>query len=362
MSFQRPEKIKAATYAQEATPSNCEVGETWYQPSTQTLFIFTGGGWTSNTPIPAPNGGPGSDYAFHAGRAGDSTKAIGRFTFPFDSGTSASVGNCAGQTFGGAGCNSSEYGYISCGFQTSDGSGMPLSTIERFTFPFDSGTSSVVGISGDYRRNCASMNSSNHGFVFGGYKDSSNSSAGVDRFVFPFSSGFTSVCGNISVARRYLGGCNSSTNGYITNGYDTTVKNIIERITFPNDAGVVTTVGSLSNNIFGCSSFNSSLHAYMCGGSNGSSIISYIERFAFPFDSGTCQYVGNISPAGYGCGANSTTYGYAISGDNGAVSTSSVQRITFPFDSGSSSMCGSLFVESQQSVGVDGTDFAAMFV
>ena len=79
----------------------------------------------------------------------NSISTIDRITFPFDSGTASHVGNLSGSRNNSAGCNSSTHGYCMGEY----GGGNRLSTIDRITFPFDSGTANHVGNLSVFRYN-----------------------------------------------------------------------------------------------------------------------------------------------------------------------------------------------------------------
>ena len=87
----------------------------------------------------------------------------------------------------------SNYGYVCGGW---DGSSY-LSTIDRFQFPFNSGTANHVGNLSEGRAHLSANNSSTYGYVCGGYGSSNNLST-IDRFQFPFNSGTANYVGNLS--------------------------------------------------------------------------------------------------------------------------------------------------------------------
>ncbi len=86
---------------------------------------------------------------------------------------------------------------------------------------------------------------SDYGYSFGGYDGGSNSS--IDRITFPFDSGISAHVRNMSGLRYHSAGCNSSNYGYSLGGYDSGSHSQIDRITFPFDSGTVTHVGTLSH-------------------------------------------------------------------------------------------------------------------
>ena len=91
--------------------------------------------------------GLGSNYGYVCGEygiGGGISAAIDRFQFPFNSGTANRVGNLSGGRYRLSANNSSTYGYV-CGGRVGSDYDDVVSTIDRFQFPFDSGTASHVG-------------------------------------------------------------------------------------------------------------------------------------------------------------------------------------------------------------------------
>lgn len=176
-------------YYQDDDPSNPKEGEIWYRPSAQSSYLYNGTIWKT------VRGSEylGGKYGFIAGGYEASpiyVSTIDRVTFPFDSGTASLVGNLNESKGNNAGCNSSNYGYVMGGYSTS----LTLSSINRITFPFDSGTASAVGNIANSDANGTGHNSSQHGYYVGGEVTASS----VQRFSFPFDSGTASIVGNMA--------------------------------------------------------------------------------------------------------------------------------------------------------------------
>ena len=249
-----------------------------------------------------------SNYGYNCGSTSIST--IDRFTFPFDSGTATHVGNLNDSRKRSVGtCNSSNYGYI-CGQGYEYQNGTDFSVIERITFPFDSGTSSVVGNLSESKIRNSACNSSDYGYSCGGENGETEAVfcfSTVDRFTFPFDSGTTSHVGNLSGSNDFPSGCNSSNYGYSCGGTLGPGERIsvINRFSFPFDSGTATHVGNLTESKTATCSNNSSNYGYIYSNYyNSSTIGSTIDRFSFPFDSGTATHVGNLSGtrhSGAGC-------------------------------------------------------------
>jgi hypothetical protein len=317
-------------------------------------------GWIARTG--GASAGPSvGDYGYIlGGGVGGYVSTIERLTFPFDSGTASVIGNLSAEKGSIGGCNSSEYGYGAGGF-TSNPSVFYYSAVDRFAFSFDSGTTTVTGNLSLSTRNTGNYNSSNHGFLTGGYVGSFQSN--TKRFTFPLDSGIGETKGNISYSAEGIGGCNSSNYGYVAGGNTTMYFTPIHRATFPFDSGSLSNVGNLSSSrgwFHGC---NSSQHGFFIAGYDGTLRRSIIDRFAFPFDSGTASHVGNINITGSNTTCiNSSEYGYSIGGSNAGGSYSTVERFAFPFASGTASVVGNLSNTNNNAAGVDETDFINMFV
>ncbi len=241
-----------------------------------------------------------SNYGYSCcGTIGSMISNIDRITFPFDSGSSIHIGNLSETRAYTSSCNSSNYGYI-CG--GTNGAFSAHSAINRIRFPFDSGTASHIGNLSGSVRNSISCNSSNYGYNCGGVVFTGDTSLAnhstIDRITFPFDSGTTSHVGNMAVATYANSSCNSSNYGFICGGaagYNAPNKySTIERISFPFNSGTSSHVGNISETRYYTASCNSSNYGYICGGLGGLNY-SNVERITFPFDSGTSTHIGSLS-------------------------------------------------------------------
>ncbi len=296
-----------------------------------------------------------SIYGFNLGGHYGTTQysTVDRFTFPFDSGYATNIGSLSGTRSTSAACNSSNYGFSSGGITYGY---LHLSTIDRITFPFDEGTADFITNLSGSREGPTGCNSSNYGFIMGGESNISS----IDRITFPFDVG-TSVetTGVLSNNNKQFGACNSSKYGYTFGGYGYT--SYIDRITFPFDVGsTASIVANLSTTyLYYSAGCNSSTYGYNIG---GYSIISLtlIDSIDFAFDSNTAIATGLLSSDGkYGLTAcNSSNYGYAMSGRAGVVYVSTIERISFPFGPGGIAVdVGNLSGIKTNSTGMDTTDF-----
>jgi len=311
--------------------------------------------------------GLGSNYGYVCGGDDGSRQfsTIDRFQFPFNSGTANQVGNLSRSRNASSANNSSTYGYV-CGGWGWSGSNF-FSTIDRFQFPFDSGTANHVGNLSGSRNHLSANNSSTYGYVCGGWH--SNGSvlfSTIDRFQFPFDSGTANYVGNLSGSRDLLSANNSSTYGYVCGGWNYSYFSTIDRFQFPFDSGTANYVGNLSGGRGVLSANNSSTYGYVCGGwhSNGNVLFSTVDRFQFPFNSGTASQVGNLSGSrGWLSANNSSIHGYVCGGwDNSSSYFSTIDRFQFPFDSGTANQVGNLSGNKAASSATDGVDFVTMFV
>ena len=96
-------------------------------------------------------------------------------------------------------------------FGGSDDTNGIVSNIERFTFPFDSGTANHIGNLSITIRDSNACNSSTHGFIFMGGFNTTATYSYIDRIQFPFNSGTASTVGNLNADIRRVRGCNPPT-------------------------------------------------------------------------------------------------------------------------------------------------------
>ena len=360
MSVRQPTKIKGFTYIQASEPSNPKVTETWLKPD-YTVWEFLGISWQ----LMYKKGiiqGPGSDYGYVSGGYSGSVylSNIDRISFPFDSNGSINVGTLNEIQQFSSGFNSSNYGYNTGGCNDT----VANSNISRISFPFDSGITKVIGnISTVTRNSFSGVNSSNNGYNIGGSAFlSATYYSTISRINFPFDSGIPNIVGTLGSAKFEGRGCNSSNHGFILGGYSSIYLLTIERITFPFDSGVATDINGLSGSKTGSGGYNSSNYGYCVGGMNPT-YTSVINRIAFPWDSGIAVISGNSSYLQYLNGSyNSSSHGYISGGYNGSSYLSMTSKISFPFDSGLSVIISNLATQKHSCCGIDGTDFVTQFV
>ncbi len=183
----------------------------------------------------------------------------------------------------------------------------------------------------------------NKGYIVGGY-DGSNRLSTIERITFPFDGGVTSSIKNLVTQLSSHTGCNSSTNGYICGGYDgSNYISTINRIDFPFDNGTISHILNLSSSKNHLSSCNSSHNGYIIAGINVSNNFSTIDRIIFTFNSETISHVGNLnSSKSYISSCNSSQHGYTFTGYVSSTYYSTIERISFPFNIGTASHVGDL--------------------
>ena len=363
MPIQEYENVKGFTFIQSTEPAESKSKEhdTWYNTSNNKVYMFQNYRWKMYVNAIYF---PGADYGYVCGGHDGSNllSNIDRFSFPFDSGTSSLVGNMSESRRAFSGCNSSNYSYLFGNYVESN--------IDRFSFPFDSGASSLVGNLSQIKGYTSSCNSSNYGYVTSGYGSSSGNVyySTIDRITFPFDSGTASHIGNLSQTKYATAACNSSKYGYVCGAeIDESAESFstVDRITFPFDSGTASHVGNLSSKRGYISGCNSSNYGYTFGGQTYSTQYdyhSYIDRFSFPFDSGTATHVGNLNYTKIVVATNnSSNYGYCCGGSVSGAQFSIIDRIAFPFDSGTATHVGNLSKTRSNSSATDGTDFITLF-
>ena len=242
----------------------------------------------------------------------------------------------------------------------------PSTAVERLTFLFSSGTASLVSNATYSRYYASSFNNSIYGFVGVGYVGSANSMI-IERFEFPYDTGTsTTYQANATRSNSQAAGFNSSTHGFILGGIDGTGARYsqVERLSFPI-LGTNTDVGFLSKSkkLFMNGGFDSSTYGYTAGGDSAGSYLYDIERLTFPFASGTATLISymSVSRALSAC-LNSTQHGFMIGGVAVSNYIIGVDRLIFSFDSTNAVVTGALAETTYSSCGIDGTDFVTLFI
>jgi len=351
-------------YVQAAEPVKVRDGMTWYDTANNELKVWD----ESSSSWRWAATGSGARFGYVCGGImAPYFTGIQRIDFPFSAAVAWQVGNIeTSKNSYSAGCNSSQYGFVIGGLGPS--LTVSLSSIRRFDFPFQSGIAEVVG-NASQKHSSTGCNSSQHGYSIAGSSHELYTAciSSIDRITFPFSSGTASVVGNIITARGRGSAVNSSQHGYSMGGfyvvevpYGQYSVSYVDRILFPFNSGTSTQNARLSFPTSNSSSFNSSQYAYTTG--INTSPTSSINRFSFPFDSGIASIVGSLAQSTYFSGAlNSTRKGYVC---GGSVSSTTVdfQTVDFSFDSGTAEERGVMSSEQVRPTCIDGVDFVTQFI
>lgn len=355
MAINAPENMSGWTYFSTTEPTGCiKEKDTWFNPTTGYVKVYLNNLWRYYI---GPNGYvSGGIYGMFAGGS-NSSSLVEQIVFPFNSGVATQLNNLAvGCNISGA-CNSSQFGYILGGYITDF-----ISTIQRYSF---NGIASLTSNLPQNICNNAAVNSSIHGFCFGGnYPTGSTSASFISRMTFSSDSVNAINRGNLQLASHTSASFNESSHGYAIESYQSTIySSSMERITFPFDSGSTLLLNNVRPNTSHLAGgTNSSQYGFVMGGTNGTIYSSNVDRIIFPWNSGAVTTVGNCSSSGYRTACcNSNTVGISNI-HNGITQTSNIERITFPFDSGIASTVGNLNYSRNRAMGFDNTDFVSMFV
>jgi len=348
------------TFRQDEEPVSKKAGDVWLNPRTQVVKTWTGTNWILNW----------KGYGLYGYSIGGvetiHTSVVERFNFPFNSGTATLRNSVSSNISQSAGCNSSTHAYLG-------GDSTNVYSIMSIEFPYDSGSSSNSGMLQSSSDETCSCNSSRHGFFMGGSLGPFAYHSNIERVSFPFNYGLASTVGNLSASKRSSAACNSSIEGYSFAGTNSAASDYlgtstIDRIVFPFNSGTSSVSGYLfQHRRSRLGSFNSSEHGYAASGwfkqGVGYLYFTSIERVSFPWHTGVATIVGNASVSGYkeAC-CNSSRYGYMMGGFDGSIKYSIIDRVSFPFNSGTSSSVGSLNSSKYSNVGVDECDFVNQFI
>ena len=232
----------------------------------------------------------------HGGNTGSgATNTIDRFVFSASMGIIAESGSLEQMGMDNRACNSSQHGYI-CGVRVIFD---VYSYIQRQTFPFETGhTASINGSLTFARRSHAVANSQFHGYNFCGIIQSAQDISIIDRFSFPFNIGSTSEsCGINFRSLHSPTGFNSSEYAYVCGGRKTSTPtqdySHISRYSFPFTGGAYNAQYTTLNVArYDSSSNNSSHFGFVCA---GHPTLMSIERMEFALDSASMTLLGNLT-------------------------------------------------------------------
>lgn len=309
---------------------------------------------------------------------------MNRILFPFNDSAAVSDMTLGVAASSCMGFNSSRHGYICGGYTVEDGApNFATSSVQRYSFPLNSGATTTIGSLSEGFANAGSANSSRYGYLIGGLPSERYSYAArqlvekIDLAFDEFVSSSSSFTIDIPIVRTNT--FNSSSYAYAIGGVTNTgaVISTAQRISFANDSG--STIGSTTvtnyadaqiEEVFDSAGCNSSTHGFTLGGFH----IRKVHKYTFPLDSisGPSTVYGNLSYSkSRTVGFNSTTHGYVCGGGNytnhGSYANgrffSTVERINFAFTSGDAVVVGNLASsQHDRNAALDGVDFVTQFV
>jgi hypothetical protein len=249
--------------------------------------------------------------------------------------------------------------YLLGGIDPSAGS---TTTIERISI--DGITSFVSGFLNEgVQYSCAGCNSSINGYMFGGVALGVYTTK-IYRMNFSIPSQ-NSISGNLANTTATGSSFNSSLHGFVCGGLTAGGNfptSIINRILFNIDV-TANNVGNLTKSKYRYTGLNCSTHGYNLGGITGGGSpytqFSDVDRMTFPNDASTSSVVGSLTNTRMQQASfNSSLYGYNGTGLNGggaSLNTSNMDRLIFPFSSGTASSVGNASGTKNESVGVNST-------
>lgn len=334
-------------------PSSPQNGDTWWDTTRKKEYVYlssTSKWYECMQPV------TGGDTGYSIGHQ-TNFSTLERFNFPFESGTTVLNALAAGGNYA-AGCNSTQFGYVFGGYNAINGY---HSIIQKINFATDIALKLSTNLFGTSRYGTFGFNSSQNGYCAGGSNGSSYMSY-IDRIPF-YSDSTISISSYINSVRAWGHSVNSSQHGFLFGGMITSSSSIslIDRIIFSSDSSTSVSVGNLTVTRSVGSSFNSSIAGYNCGG-QGSVSYSSIEKIVFPFASGTATTISNLSSSKYySGGSNSSLHGFCIGGYSSSY-LSSIDRMIFASDTSTCTIINNISAGTSANAGIDNTDFCAMFI
>ncbi len=295
---------------------------------------------------------------------------IHRFTFPLDSGTITDLANLTQSKRGSCGNNSSTHFYIYGGRTF----GVNINDIEKFDFSWSAGSSQNVSNLSASKFGLCANNSLNYGYICNGayYDVEYVTFDTIERFDFSNDTGNANNIASISIS-KYLSCANNSSNyGYVCGGWfeNGNIRSNIDRFSFYMQFTESSQQDTLSNEKCESACNNSSIYGYVYGGVHYSStsaetFFNNIDRFQFPLEASNCGNINTLSSARkFSSANNASNYGYICTGEESNVFgvLSSVDRISFAMDSGVVSQISTLNSTKYKTTATDGTDFTNLFI
>lgn len=250
-------------------------------------------------------------------------------------------------------------GYHAGGF-SDPGPSAGIASIETFPFADPFSTATIIGDLSVRRVYLSGQSSTEDGYTSGGY-NSSDFPFPFDNFflsridTFPFSAPFTtaSIAGQLTQARRELAGHSSNEDGFASAGFRAPgiATGVVDSFPFSTPFTTATNVGDLTA-AYRIAGHSSDTDGHVSGGfAFSGSIVNF--PFATPFT--TSVSTGNLNTGReYHAGHSSDTDGFVSAGQTGPASrTDSVERFPFAAPPVSSSNVGNLTGIDEQTTGTN---------
>ncbi|MEM4385383.1 MAG: hypothetical protein QXD03_02410 [Candidatus Anstonellales archaeon] len=341
-----PSKSKGITHVGPYPPLSFREGDIWFDTANNRLLLASQDYYLFSIVL--------SGFGHVCGGVNGSNfiSTIECYSFVFDSGNSKVVGNL-GESLAYTGANDSRL----CGYVCGGTNGtVHVNNIRRFTSYFHSGPSTSVSSLGASISGVSANNSSTYGYIYGGVDGSNNNYNTIRRFQFSNdSSGASSLSATLSSSRRYTCANNSSGHGYVCGGYTSDKVNVVDILNFSNNS-VSTRSNVLTSSKHAAAANNSSIYGHVCGGTGS---YSYGDIFQFPFDSGNASPGAILSPSVYFlCANEGNFYGYTYSGYTGSVYVSRISKVIFGISRAMASVVGNI---SSQKSGTSANNYNSFY-
>lgn len=293
---------------------------------------------------------------------------IERFVFPFNYGDTTSMnGSLTTEKRELCGNNSSTFFYV-CGGNKLYGSNR--SEIERFNFTLTTGISTLYSNLSQQKSKLSGLNSISHGYCCGGAQYASDYILykHIEKFSFSVAS-TTIIANNLTIVKDATSASNSSNYGYVCGGWvaNGNIKTSIERFLFLLDNSPMTIQDNLTESLCETSANNSSIYSYVYGGTYWASSGIFtnkdiVNRFTFPLNGSSCANINTLSSVrGSTSSNNSSQYGYICGGYN-IFNLRLIDQLNFSLDGAIINNIANLSATKYATAATDGTDFTNLFI
>jgi hypothetical protein len=338
-----------------ATNPSGGVGTKWINKTSGEVYVCTDATAGANvwTNVGAGSGDvvpwnfPGETYGYCQGSGSPPAKqnVIDKWSFTSQA-NAADVGNLTVAGGGHAGSHtSSTHGYVAGGYDNS-------SNIDKYSFSTDGNAVDAGFDLSSQRATAAGSSSSTHAYTMAGGTTNENIAFHnvIDKYSFSASSNATDI-GDVTLNRRRLAGCSSSTFGYAAGGCGGTgtagpYVNNIDKVSFSTD-GNATDVGDLTQGRSpDGSGVSSTTHGYVAGGYDDPAPQAgwnIIDKFSFASDGNSTDVGDLVVNRRHSAGSSAIDYGYiggghhltGSPGGSGGSSNNEIQRWPFASDANS---------------------------